>query len=753
MKPEDELTASAAAAAELRTRAEATLLDSGSGTLPGAAALTPEAMRKLLHEMQVHQIELEMQNEELRRAEAALDASRARYFELYDLAPVGYCTVGESGLILQANLAAATLLGVPRSALVMQRLSRFIVTEDQDNLYLRRKQLDETGEAQSFELRMLKHDGTRFWGHLAATAATEADGTRVLRVVLSDISGQKEHEIELHHTAHYDVLTKLPNRVLLADRLKQDMAQAVRRGKMLAVAYIDLDGFKDINDQHGHDVGDQLLSVVATRMKHALRDGDTLARLSGDEFIAVLIDLEDASASLPMFNRLLAAASQPVHVGELMLRVSASIGATYYPQAEDADSNRLLRQSDQAMYRAKLAGKNRYHVFDVAQDSGARGQHESVEGIRRALAAREFLVHYQPKVNMRTGAVTGAEALIRWLHPERGLLAPAAFLPVIENHPLAVDIGEWMIDAVLAQMAQWRVGGLDLPVSVNVGARQLQQADFGVRLRALLASHPQTMPGRLELEVTETSALEDLAQVSRVIESCREIGVVFALDDFGTGYASLNYLKRLPVVELKIDQSFVCNMLQDPDDLVILDSVLVLASAFRQQVIAEGVETVEHGEILLQLGCELAQGSAIAWPMPAADLPAWHAAWQTHPTWLNRLAVSRDSLPLIFAGVEHRAWVTAVESYLKGATVDAAPVHQPCRFGTWLDTAGHERRGSLAPFRSVALLHREMDTLALALCALHDAGQNDKALARVHELHRMRDGLLAQLKELVHESR
>ena len=753
MTPEDESHASAAASAELRARAEATLQESSSRAPRDAATLTPEATGKLLHELQVHQIELEMQNEELRRSEAALDTSRARYFELYDLAPVGYCTVNEEGLILQANLAAASLVGVPRVTLAMQRLSRFIVSDDQDTFYLRCKQLDETGEAQSFELRMVKHDGTRFWGQVAATTGNGADGTRVLRVVLSDISSQKEHELELQRIAHYDVLTTLPNRVLLADRLRQGMAQAVRRGKSLAVAYIDLDGFKQINDEHGHDAGDQLLTAVAARMKHTLRDGDTLARLSGDEFIAVLMNLTDATASAPMFNRLLAAASQPTHIGELVLQVSASLGATYYPQTEDVDANQLLRQSDQAMYQAKAAGKDRYHVFDAGQDSSVRGQHESLERIRHALVAREFVVHYQPKVNMRTGVVTGAEALIRWQHPERGLLLPAAFLPVTESHPLAIDIGEWVIDTVLTQMAQWRVAGLDLPISVNVSARQLQQADFGLRLRELLAAHPEIMPGRLELEVTETSALEDLAHVSRVIEGCREIGVVFALDDFGAGYASLNYLKRLPVVQLKIDQSFVCNMRDDPDDLVILDSILVLASVFGRQVIAEGVGTVEHGELLLQLGCELAQGTGIARPMPAADLPAWSAAWQTHPAWLNRRPVSRDSLPLIFAGVEHRAWVATIEHYLKGVGVHAPPVHQPCRFDTWLDATGHERHGAQPAFLSMVLLHRQIHALALALCELHNTGQTSEALTRVCELHELRDTLLEQLKALVLEGR
>ena len=260
------------------------------------------------------------------------------------------------------------------------------------------------------------------------------------------------------------------------------------------------------------------------------------------------------------------------------------------------------------MYQAKLAGKNRYHMFDADQDISIRCRHESAQDIRRALSKNEFVLYYQPKVNMRTGQVIGAEALIRWQHPDKGLLPPDAFLPVIEDQPLAVELGEWVIDTALIQMVDWRPAGLDIPVSVNVGARQLQQADFVERLRSVLAAHRRVRPGDLELEVLETSALEDLEHVSRVIESCRELGVRFALDDFGTGYSSLTYLKRLSVTQLKIDQSFVRDMLDDPDDLAILDGVLGLATAFRRQPIAEGVETVEHGEMLLQLGCEVAQG-------------------------------------------------------------------------------------------------------------------------------------------------
>ncbi|MCX7240642.1 MAG: EAL domain-containing protein [Burkholderiales bacterium] len=451
--------------------------------------------------------------------------------------------------------------------------------------------------------------------------------------LFSDITALKEHQSQLEHIAHYDALTNLPNRLLLADRLQQAMAQAQRRNQQVAVAYLDLDGFKGINDRHGHDVGDQLLIDLATAMKDTLREGDTLARIGGDEFVAVLIDLDGVESCVPMLTRLLAAACAPVQFGEVVLQGSASIGVTFFPQSQDMEADQLLRQADQAMYQAKLAGKNRYHVFDADHDSSVRIHHESLERIRLALVRGEFVLHYQPKVNMRSGQVIGAEALIRWQHPEKGLLAPATFLPLIEDHPLAVEVGEWVIDMALAQIEAWHRMGLELPVSVNVGARQLQQGNFMARLQAILALHPQVSPVCLGLEVLETSALADMAQVSQVIEACAQIGVKFALDDFGTGYSSLTYLKRLRVALLKIDQSFVRDMLVDPDDLAILEGVIGLAAAFKREVIAEGVETVEHGTALLHLGCQLAQGYGIARPMPADQLPAWVASWQPDDAW------------------------------------------------------------------------------------------------------------------------
>jgi len=572
--------------------------------------------------------------------------------------------------------------------------------------------------------------------------------------MISDITLLKEHQSALEHIAHYDALTSLPNRVVLADRLRQGMLQTKRQEHKLAVVFIDLDGFKTINDNYGHKAGDQLLIKATEHMQQVLREGDTLARVGGDEFVAVLLDQPSMAGCVPLLNRLLAAAARPVQFGKLSLQVSASLGITFYPQDEVIDAEQLLRQADQSMYQAKQAGKNCYHFFNLELDRNLRGRYESLGRIRRALDDGEFVLFYQPKVNMRTGAIVGAEALIRWQHPERKLLLPGEFLPVIEDHPLAVDIGEWVIDTALIQMEAWQAAGLDIPVSVNVGARQLQQVNFVEHLKDQLAAHPGINPSHLQLEVLETSALE-LAGAAQIIKTCRELGVMFALDDFGTGYSSLTYLKRLPVTEIKIDQSFVHNMLDDPDDLSILEGVLSLANAFRLQTIAEGVEKIEHGTVLLQIGCDRAQGYGIARPMPAHLLPGWSAAWRADQAWTESPSYSHDVLPLIFTGVEHRAWRMDLKSYLKGES-EAPPTRNNlpfCRFCRLLETNALIRFSSQPAFEAIRSLHLQMHTLAKELCELHNSGRNPQAMAKLTAFYGLQDILQEHLKELVQEYR
>jgi len=448
---------------------------------------------------------------------------------------------------------------------------------------------------------------------------------RLNRKLKLEIIENAEHHEQLERMAHYDVLTNLPNRVLLADRLSQSMVQCQRRNQSLAVAFIDLDGFKAVNDRHSHNVGDELLVEVAQRMKEALREGDTLARIGGDEFIAVMVDLENIEDSEPVLKRLLKAAAKSITLGDAVMKVSASIGVSLYPQ-DHVDA-------DQAMYVAKQAGKNRYHFFDTTQDNAIKTQGQSIDDIRSALDRLEFVLHYQPKVNMHTSEVIGVEALIRWQHPVRGLVPPLDFLPAIEGHTVSLELGEWVIDTALSQINQWRSIGIHLPISVNISAYQLQQDNFITRLEGMLAAHPDVNPHDLVLEILETSALSDISQVSATMNACHELGVRFAIDDFGTGYSSLTYLRRLPAHMIKIDQSFVRDMLEDADDLAIIKGVVELAKAFHREVIAEGVETIEHGVALLKLGCELAQGYGISRPMPSGDIPEWISSWKADDSW------------------------------------------------------------------------------------------------------------------------
>ena len=468
---------------------------------------------------------------------------------------------------------------------------------------------------------------------LTISVVKNAKGKVLHYVSLStDITSLKNYQGQLEHIAHYDVLTNLPNRVLLADRLSQAMAHCQRHKQSLAVAFMDLDRFKEVNDNYGHDVGDKLLIALSQRMKDALREGDTLARIGGDEFIAIMGDLQNIKLSTAILERLLKVTSDPVIVDGINIQVSASIGVTFYPQ-DNSGADHLMRHADQAMYSAKQAGKNCYRLFDVEQAYAGEIQLENIDNIRLAMERCEFLLHYQPKVNMRTGAVIGTEALIRWQHPESGLIPSLEFLPAMEGQPVSLEMGEWVIDTALNQISDWQNIGINLPISVNISAYQLQQDDFVIRLKALLATYPEVSPPLLELEILETSALHDIIQVSATMNECHKLGVRFALDDFGTGYSSLTHLRRLPAQLIKIDQTFVRDMLEDADDLAIVKGVIGLAQAFECEVIAEGVETIAHGEALLKLGCELAQGYGIARPMPANKIPEWISNWKTDDSW------------------------------------------------------------------------------------------------------------------------
>ena len=697
-----------------------------------------------------------LQNEifERNNAEAAIVQSERHLRTIIDLVPHFIFAKNTEGQYILANQAIAEAYGATPEALIGKADRDFVRDEEQLAQFLADDQEVIRSGKQKLVPEVEITDAEGQTRYLQTTRIPyDSDHRGVLSSVLGvavDITDLKRHQKQLEHIAHFDALTDMPNRVLLSDRLNQAIAQSDRHGSLLAVAYLDLDGFKAVNDKHGHATGDKFLSLLAGRMKLALRESDTLARLGGDEFVAVLLDLQAPESSAPILERLLASAAEPVTIDGLELRVSASLGVTYYPQAEAVDADRLMRQADQAMYLAKQAGKNRYHIFDADHDRTVRGRHEGLERIRLALNKREFVLHYQPKVNMRTGEVIGAEALIRWQHPERGLLPPAAFLSTIENHHLSVGVGEWVLETALSQIEAWRRSGLMLPVSINIDAQQFSQPDFLDKLRQSLAKHPDIQAGDLELEVLETSALADIGQLSELMLACREIGVGFALDDFGTGYSSLTYLKRLPANLLKVDQSFIRDILDDSEDLAILQGVLGLSIAFRRQVIAEGVETMAHGELLLQMGCELGQGYAIARPMPATEIPDWFEGWKPPLLWANQPPVSAEKQPVLFAIVEHRAWVAALGTYLVDMNLGAPPFdsHQ-CHFSQWLDKEGTARYKSHHAFERIVTLHESIHQRGESLIKLKLLEPHRTEFEGMREVQALRDELLKQLKKLI----
>lgn len=477
-------------------------------------------------------------------------------------------------------------------------------------------------------------DGTLYWVDSTMVPLLDEKTGRVQKYVSIrfDVSEKRQLLHTLQWRVGHDVLTGLPNRAYLSELLNQSLEFSRSEDIPLALCMLDLDGFKAVNDGYGHACGDLLLVEVATRLREIIRGEDVVARLAGDEFVLILRYVRDIDELNGALLRILKAISEPYSIQGAELNVFASIGVTLFP-LDDEDADTLLRHADQAMYVAKQSGRNRYQLFDVSLEQEVKASHQTVEQIRQALAAGQLCLHYQPKVNLRCGTVVGFEALLRWQHPERGLVKPGDFLPLIEQTDLIVDIGEWVIAQVLGQMHRWQVHGHWWSVSVNIAARHFQREDFVERLQDLLAQYPQVEPHRLDLEIAESVAIDNIQRVTQHLDACQALGVQFSLDDFGTGYSSLSYLKRLPTQTIKIDKSFVRDILHDKDDLALTKAVIGLARAFGREVIAEGLETLEHGQLLMRMGCEVAQGYFIARPMPADDVPGWVEGFASPPQW------------------------------------------------------------------------------------------------------------------------
>lgn len=557
--------------------------------------------------------------------------------EVFQCLTEGIIVMGKDGRIIETNPAFSAITGYS-SEEVKGCLPDILNSGAQSPEFYKQRQetLLELGVWEGETVNQRK-DGSQYIQYSRVSAIRNTDGEiSHLCSVISDISELKESHRRLEHLAYHDELTGLTNRVLLTDRMRQAMAQCLRRpGELLGVCYLDLDNFKSINDRWGHETGDLVLEMVAQRLKLCVRSGDTISRLGGDEFVVMFCQLDREREIEAAVQRLKHAVSTPFYLDEFAIQVAFSVGVSVFPIDDADDPDVILRHADHAMYEAKRSGKNRVCFFDSESERRVREHLQMKERLVEALPHKELRLYFQPQVDLRSGAVVGMEALLRWQHPDYGLLLPGQFLPSIEATELTLPVGEWILHEAIQQQQCWATQGIFLPVSVNVFTLQLQRTDFVDRLATILSTYPDFDPSNLELEILETTALENIEDIAVRINECMRLGVRFSLDDFGTGFSSLTYLRQLSAGAVKIDRSFVYGILDDIEDQALVTGITGLAHTLGRRVIAEGVETLAHGAALLRCGCDCAQGYGIARPMPSDKLISWVRQWVPPTDWCD----------------------------------------------------------------------------------------------------------------------
>lgn len=528
-----------------------------------------------------------------------------------------------NGNIVDINPGYKKITGYSRLEVLGNKLAlQNFGVQDQASHSMIWKAINETGQWQG-EIVNRNKNGDLFSEWLSVTLIKDQHGNPEHYLgVFSGISLIKKYQKDLKKIAHYDSLTSLPNRQSLDEQLKQAIAECDQDQGLLAICYFDLDGFKVINDKWGAETGDEVLIEWGKRISHAVGGADTVFRVGGDEFVTLFYGIPNKYECTVLLEKLFASISNKIIANNVVYPVTASVGVTLYPYDND-NPDMLLRHAHQAMCTAKISGKNRYHFFDVDEDLRMRSLNSEQNRIQKALERGELELFYQPKSNFQSQATTGAEALIRWRHPERGVLSPVEFLPYIHQTDLEISVGEWVIETALAQQYHWYKQNVKIELSINISACHLQSAGFISYLQQQLAKYPDLPRGAIQIEVLETAALEDFDAVTETMRECQKLGVDFALDDFGTGYSSLAYLCKLPISTIKIDQTFVYNMLNDQASYAIIVGIVALAKSLSREIVAEGVETLQQYAALAEMGCNLAQGYLIAKPMSASEFYRW----------------------------------------------------------------------------------------------------------------------------------
>jgi diguanylate cyclase (GGDEF)-like protein/PAS domain S-box-containing protein len=601
--------------------------------------------------------------------------------------------------------------------------------------------------------RMRTKKGDYIWVRGRGKARFDESGMPLRFVGFNtDITKEMNHKDELEHIAKHDNLTHLPNRFLLNELLQNALHRADRHKDIVAILYIDIDGFKDVNDKYGHEAGDEVLKTLSSRMQNALRQEDIVSRLGGDEFIIVVTDLKDSEEIIPLLKRLLHDLSQAIiyhNTTTHQLYVSASIGVTLYPQSNSIGVDALLRQADMAMYDAKSAGKNQYYFYDIESTKALQEHKVEVERIKIAIKNREFELYYQPKINMQTSQVLGFEALIRWNHPDEGLKFPDSFLPIIDRNQTAMlELGAYVFDEAFKQLSKWVDDGFDFMININVSSQELHEESFIETLAECFKKYPNVKPKNIELEILESSALENMELVGSVIKKVQDLGVSVALDDFGTGYSTLSYMKYLTVDTIKIDKSFIIDMLHDSSSLSILEAAIGLAEAFRCKVVAEGVESIEHGNMLIQLGCEVAQGYVASKALKADKAIEWVKNWSGIESWRDTKHIKSHDKNVVYAMVEHRNWIRVINLFLQGES-DYLPQMDSnhCRFGVWLkSTAVRDYASKSDVLKTIDTLHESIHNSAIELVGLKNSDNKNMDISKIKEIH---EQIIIELEKLV----
>ena len=585
----------------------------------------------------------------------------------------------------------------------------------------------------------------------------------ILQMYLGSISAEMEryynekNEIDLKNIAYYDPLTKLPNRLLVTDRINHALHNQSREKSIVAICFMDLDGFKEVNDTLGHDAGDFVLVEVSKRIEETLRPDDTIARLGGDEFVLILTDIESSEDAARILLRVLNVVSkQYKYKKDEISSISASIGVTLYPE-DNVDSDTLLRHADQAMYKAKENGKNQFYFFDFKEHVKVKANMQALKKIEKGINRGEFELYFQPKLSTHSLKIQSAEVLTRWNHPVIGILSPNEFLPLIENDDIIFKFDEWVIKESLLAMKKIHKLYPDLSLSVNVSAKQFKQKNFVQKIKNIIEKlHiDYSILKFIEFEITESSALESINYTNETIESLNKFGIRFALDDFGTGYSSLTHLKELKVNTIKIDKSFVLDMLHTPQDMAITNAIISLSKVFQIEVVAEGVESIEHLLMLFELGCDIVQGYNVAKPIAFDKFITFLNEFKPDPKWKISYTYlpTREDFEFLLAQSNHKYWVELVITNLLNNELTNLPYlsHDSCRFGKWLQGKGKQYFSELPSYHILTMSHKKMHRVVSTIISSLEKKDAKVTLEQIDEIKQVRDELIGIIEELKNE--